>query len=760
MSLELLNHSMNQSNLSIQQSDLRMSIEENELAIAWRMHQAGRFADAARRYHALLTLQPDHADALHLFGLLHLENKYFSRAVELIGRAVTLRPERAAFHANLAEAYRALGDHQQAINSCQAALELQPNHPEAANNLALALHSLGRYAEAVDQFRAALEMRPEFALAQNNLGTSLRELGRSDEAIAAFRAAVALDPRLARAHSNLGQMLDDQGEPEEALTHCLEAVRLDPALPAAHNNLGNVYRTLERWTEAHTAYDQALRLSPELAQVHANRGLALQVEGKIADAFVCFQRATELAPDDAEMWRYLANAHAAELDAAAALPCWQRIVALQPTQAGGHSELGWALQDEGRMAEAAECYHRALELQPGHLDALMYSGDLHEELGELAQAEAYYRQAQSTHPWAPAPLGRLATLLRGKLPETDAQDLDARLQRLSARAPARGPLLFGRAYVLDARGDYAQAAACLAEANALALENNRKRGRAYDPAEHAALVDRIIAGFTPDFFRRLSGTGDDSRQPVFVFGMPRSGTTLVEQILASHSRVHGAGELQVARQVFQSVPDVMGLADDMAACLKVLDAAHVRELSQRHRERLDAVLQADLAAADAASAPDRIVDKMPDNYTYLGLLALMFPRATFIHVRRDLRDVALSCWMTNFRAIRWANDPEHLAGRCHQYRRLVAHWQAVLPAAMHEVSYERLVEDFEPEARRLVAACGLEWEPACLQFHQTKRPVRTASVTQVRQPLYRAALARWRNYETALADLFEKLPTE
>ncbi len=457
------------------------------------------------------------------------------------------------------------------------------------------------------------------------------------------------------------------------------------------------------------------------------------------------------------MWRYLANAHAADEDHAAALPCWERIVALQPAQATPHNELGWALQEEGRLAEAAACYRRALELQPGHLDALLNQGGLHEELGELAQAEACYRRARSAQPAAAAPLARLATMLRGRLPEADRQAIPARLQRPGARAPARGPLLFGLAQVLDVRGDYAGAAACLAEANALALEQNRKQGRHYEPAERAALVDRLIAGFTPELFRRLAGAGDETRLPVFVFGLPRSGTMLVEQVLASHSRVHGAGELRLARQVFESIPAVLVREDDMAACLNVLDAACVRELSQCHWEGLDALLRAVPPAADASGSPDRVVDKMPDNYLYLGLLALLFPRATFIHVRRDLRDVAVSCWMTNFRSIRWANDPEHLAGRFREYRRLAAHWQAVLPPAMHEVVYERLVDDFPTEARRLVAACGLEWEPACLRFHQTARPVRTASVTQVRQPLYRSAVARWKHYQGPLGELFARL---
>ncbi len=296
----------------------------------------------------------------------------------------------------------------------------------------------------------------------------------------------------------------------------------------------------------------------------------------------------------------LANAHDADEDHAAALSCWQRVVELNPTFATGHNHLGWALQQEGRFAEAAACYRRALELQPRYLDALLNQGGLHEELGDMAEAEACYRRAQALHPRAPGPLARLALLLRGKLPEADRDAIEAQLGRsergrasdrsLPPRSPARAPLLFGLAQVLDAQGEYAAAADCLEQANALALEQRRKQGKHYNPAEHAALVDRIIAGFTPQLFDRLAGAGDDTRQPVFVFGMPRSGTTLVEQVLASHSRVHGAGELGLARRSSCPIPELLGRPDEMLPCLEALDAAAVRQLSRRHRDGLEATL--------------------------------------------------------------------------------------------------------------------------------------------------------------------------
>jgi hypothetical protein len=308
-------------------------------------------------------------------------------------------------------------------------------------------------------------------------------------------------------------------------------------------------------------------------------------------------------------------------------------------------------------------------------------------------------------------------------------------------------LHFGLAQVLDARGEYAEAAEHLDRGNAMQLSEGRKHGREYDPKEYESYVSRMIAVCTPGFFERVRGFGLESQLPVFVVGLPRSGTTLIEQILASHSQVFAAGEIKLA---VDSMAALGGQGVDLIENLGRLDRQTAARLASRHLQRLRALHGGAL----------RIVDKMPDNYFFLGLLASLFPRAKLIHCRRDLRDVAVSCWMTHFKEIRWADDQRYLASRFHEYRRLMEHWRKVLPVPLLDVDYEETVADLEGVARKLVARCGLAWEPACLEFHLAKRPVRTASAVQVRQPVFRTSVERWKHYQQAMGSLFAQLESE
>ena len=325
----------------------------------------------------------------------------------------------------------------------------------------------------------------------------------------------------------------------------------------------------------------------------------------------------------------------------------------------------------------------------------MNLGGLQEELGDMTAAELAFRTALEKQSSFALPHARLATLLRSKLPEADLAALEERLKDEKLAETPRARLLFALAHALDGKGDFARAAECLRDSNALTLETNRTR-KDYTPADHERFVDGLVRVFDRELFARLSGAGSETKRPVFVFGLPRSGTTLVEQVLASHTQVHGAGELRLARRSFEAIPAILGRSGAARDNVAFLDRTAVIRLAESHLEKL--------AVIDGGSA--RVVDKMPDNYMYIGLLSIMFPRATFIHCRRDLRDIAVSCWMTDFRSIRWSNDQTNIATRFQQYHRVMNHWKEVLPVPILEVNYEDTVTTLEAvTARQMLEAC-------------------------------------------------------
>ncbi len=714
---------------------------------AARLHQQGHLHQAAQAYQAILDRNPGHADALHLLGVVALQLGDAWRAIDLIGQAITLVPSSAAYHANQGEAYRAIGQLDRAAQCCRTALSLKPNYPEAANNLGLLLLAKGDAAAAVNELRQAVGLAPDRVLSHNNLGNALRIMGDAGGAIEAFRKAVELDVNCAEAHGNLGQLLLEQNQRQEALVHCQEAVRLRPDLAELQNNLGNVLRELSRLAEAKDCYREAMRLNPDLAMTYNNMGQALQEEGDLRSALNWYRQALEREPNSPRIQANVASVFEEQESFDQAAKHYQVALRLDPHFAEAHNGLGFTLHQQGKFAEAMEEYRAVIQLRPTFAPGHCNLGSLLEELGDLKEAEAEFRMALGLDRELTAAHAQLATLLRGKLPEDDLAALRQAMARTPLAIGKRLALHFGLAHVLDGRGEYDAAAEHMQQGNALCQELWRKQGQNYDPQAHSDSVDRLITAFNPDFYRQTRGFGHDSERPVFIVGLPRSGTTLTEQILASHPLVFGAGELNAIKADFDAIPRLLKTSAPPIEALAGLHREAAQQLASWHLTRLSKL-------NDTAQ---RVVDKMPDNYLYLGLIATLFPQARIIHCRRDLRDVAVSCWMTHFRHIRWAADQEHIAARFIDYRRIMDHWRQVLPVSILEVDYEETVADLEGVARKLISWCGLAWDPACLAFHRTTRPIRTASVTQVRQPIYQRSVARWKHYETSLRPLFAAL---
>jgi tetratricopeptide (TPR) repeat protein len=687
-----------------------MATLSEALAVAIQHHRAGRLQAAEQIYQQVLAVEPNHADAWHLLGVIAHQRGKHGIAVEYIGRAIGLEGNVAEYNNTLGGVYCSLRRTAEAIACYRRALELKPDLAEGHYNLGNALKDQGELDEAVACYRRALELKPDFAEARNNLGNALKDQGKLDEAVACYRRTAELKPGDAEAHYNLGNLLHDQEKPDEAIACYRRALELKPDFAEGHYNLGNALKDQGKLDEAVACYRRALELKSDFAEAHNNLGAAFKVQGKLDEAIACCRRALVLKPD----------------------------------HAGAHGNLGNALKDQGKLDEAVACYRQAIALKPDDAEVHGNLGIALEEIGDLRGAEDCFRAALRHNSRFALAHYQLAELLGGKLPQQDLAAQRRLLEETGLTGAQRLLLHFGLARVLDGRGEYAEAAEHLDRGNALQLSEWRKRCQEYDPDEHESFVTRMVEASTPGFFQRVRGFGLESELPVFVVGLPRSGTTLIEQILASHSQVFGAGEILLVRDTMAAIG---GQGADFIGGLRQLDRQTASRLASRHLEELRGLDRGAL----------RIVDKTPDNYLYLGLLASLFPRAKLIHCRRDLRDVAVSCWMTHFEEIRWANDQPHIVSQFCEYQRVMEHWRKVLPVPLMEVDYEEAVADPEGVARKLVAWCGLAWEPACLKFQQAKRAVRTASAVQVRQPVFRTSVGRWKHYEHALASLLARV---
>jgi len=655
---------------------------------------AGRYAEAETAARGLIDRFPALGFAWKVLGISQLV--LGKDAVDSLKGAAALLPHDADVFANLGNALHNAGRLDEAIASCRQALRIDPKSVEAFNNLGNALMNSGRAPEAVDCYLQAIRLRPAYAPAFCNLGNAQRSLGQLDESVQSCRHALTLDPRLIDAHGNLGNALRDLGRLEEAVASYREALRLAPRHAGVLNNVGAVLRDLGRLEEAATSHWQALQANPNYADAYAKLGQVLTDLGRPQDAVECFRRA----------------------------------LALNPRDAAAHAAFAVCLRLLGRLADAESACRRALELQPALATAHALAADLAGDQGDFARAESSYRRALELN-------ADLPEAWLGLRPyQEDAQGWAATARRLLARRqPLR--LAIDLHYALgehsDREGRYDLAFGHYREANEL----TKTFGLRYDREAASRQVDRILETYDEAWFSASHEGANDSRRPVFIVGMPRSGTTLAEQILASHPDVHGAGECPYWVSAAASLDAAVQNQSLTAEMRAKVAADYLQLIGQR--------------AGDAR----HVVDKMPRNAFVIGLIHAILPNARFIHMQRDPIDTCLSIYAHNFaNGHPYAADLDDLVHEYREYSRLMAHWRRVLPAGrLLELPYESLVTDQEAWSRRMIEFLGLTWDPACLAFHETARPILTHSKWQVRRPITAASVGRWRHYAAHLAPL-------
>jgi tetratricopeptide (TPR) repeat protein len=681
------------------------------LVAAEQRRQVGKLAEAEMFARRALELDPHRAEAYHLLGIVAHQSGNLVHAIEHVRRATALAPTIANYHTNLGEMLRQARQTDEAIVEGERGLAIDPNSANALNNLGIAYYEKDDFGQALTHYDRALALKPDFVEAHSNRGNALRALKRLDEAIPAYRRAIELWPSFADAWNNLGTTLRDLKKTSEAEAAYRRALILKPDDPEILDSLALALRELHREDEAETTLQRSLAIEPRNGKALVHLATILIDKRKADEAAGFVQRALALNPDDPDALNTMGRVIFEQGDLDAALTCHQRALERKPDLADALNNMGNVLKELGRLDGANEAYRKSLAIDPKLIATYFNFADSHKFVAGDPLLVA------------------MEEIDRGGVPLSD----DDRMQLDFALAKAYADIK-----------DHRQSFERLLRANAAKHAQIR-----YDEADVSSLFDQIESVFTPALIAQKAAVGDPSRLPIFVIGMPRSGTTLVEQIIASHPEVHGGGELVAFNRVASDQRGPEGNVVSYPEFVPALDRKMLRRIAEGYLDSLRRL----------APQAGHITDKMPSNYYYAGLIHLALPNAPIIHTIRDPVDTCLSCFSKLFAAEQ--NHTYDLAelGRYHRrYRQLMEHWRRVLPAGrILDVRYEDVVADLEGQARRIIAHCGLPWNDACLSFHMTERPVRTASASQVRQPIYQTAVGRWRAYEEFLGPLLEAL---
>lgn len=632
---------------------------------------------------------------------------------------------------------------------CRRVLAVEPDNPDALHSLGLIAYQSARYEEAAGLIRRAIARRPAPTYWYNlgHVHLALNDAARAEEA---FRQTVASAPRHAEALFQLGNLASRSENPTAARDCYRRAIEAKPGFVEAHVNLGLLLDRTGDTEGAVSALEQALHLRPDDPEILNSLG-AVRRSVSHAGAIADFQSALSLNPEHPQATVNLAKSLAAGGRHTEAVELLDSALHRPPENADARMVLASSLAELNRFEEAIQHYRLAAAAKPRSVRPLVGLRNLYLRLGRFEEAYLSCIEIRELDPRNAAALVGILRYPDARVPKEEAKRIARLADDASLPVSDRRLLHFALSSYWELAGECDVAFMHMERGHRLRRIDLERQYRPYDPVEHVARIDRIIGTFNEDYFRRVAGFGVASELPVFVVGMPRSGTTLCEQILASHSKVYGAGELPYTRAAERKLSEscgVPGAAGDDLGYVAQLTSGLVSSIAERQLARLRKLAPTAL----------RIVDKMPENLNRLGLIATLFPKAKIVHCRRDPMDTGLSCFSKDFASFPlWISDLRSIGQVHRQYDRLMEHWRRVLPIELFEFQYEEVVHNLESCARSLIRYCGIEWEDACLEFYRTQRQVKTASLEQIRRPIYDTSIGRWRKFERHLVPLREAL---
>ena len=720
------------------QNSQQLTIQK-AISRARKATKQGKIAVAVELYTAVLQQQPNHRIAKKSLNKLQKELPHDRSA-----QAQTIKPSQVQIDA-LVNLYQT-GQMVKAELACGKVLKSYPQSLAVINILGAALRGQGKLQKAVNSYNKAIQLKPDYAEGYYNCGNVLSLQGKLDEALQSYDKAIELKPDYAGAHYNRGNALGQLGQLDEALKSYDKAIQLKPDYAEVHSNHGTTLQQLGQLDEALKSYGKAIQLKPDYAEAYYNRGNVLRLQGKLDEALQSYDKAIQLKPDYAEAYTNRGNVLEQIGLPGEAIGSYDKAIQLKPDFVEAYSNRGNALKQLGQMDAALEDYNKAIRLKPDFVEAHSNRGNALGELGQLDEAQKSYKKAIQLKPDYADAHRSLTTLRKYNREDSHIKVMKNLLMDSALRELDRMYLYFALAKVYEDLGQYDDSFSCLEKANAFRYQELN-----YHIDSEKRVFVRIKEIFNAESLAPNAIRDSDTHiQPLFIIGMPRSGTSLVEQILASHSKVHGAGELEaMARLAF---PIISGQSNEDSNEEAILSRRKIESLHNGYLETLTSL-----------NVPETIfTDKMPSNFRFVGLILSALPKSKIIHVNRD---PIATCW-SNYKHFfstkgnGYAYDMGNLAEFYNLYRDLMSFWHEQFPKSIYELHYENLTENQEEQSRKLLEFCELDWEEQCLNFYKTKRAVRTASSVQVRQKMYKGSSEAWRKYESHLQPLINGLKVQ
>jgi tetratricopeptide (TPR) repeat protein len=652
--------------------------------------------------------------------------------------------------------YKQIGQLDEAIKRFEKALAINPNYAEAHNNLGVTLQKLGQLDSAVESYKKAITSNPEYTEAHNNLGLILQDLGLMDEAVISYEKAITSNPEYTEAHNNLGNLFKELKQLDVAVKSYEKVIAIKPDYPEAHYNLGNTLRELGQLETAIKSYEKVIAIKPDYADVHFNLGDTLRKLGQLDEAVKCYEKAISIEANFADAYNNLGISLRILGQLDEAVKCYEKAISIEANFVEAHQNLAIVLVQLGQEDKAIKCYEKALAIKPDYYKAHNSLGLAYRRLGRTNDSINQFEKALVINPDSSAAYYNLSYLKKYTANDPQITKMKSLLSDSKLSQSDRINLCFALAKINENLDNQDELFKYLHEANRL---NKLEYNYSFDKHQKfIAIIKEIFNKNSPNIEQSLSFE-PSTFKPIFIVGMPRSGSTLVEQIMSSHHAVHGAGEFQDLRKIIGAlVSDNLTQGSDIVSTWigdKKINFSNTYNVPEKV---FLSIREQYLDKLSNFNVPESVItDKTLLNFRFIGFILTAFPEAKIIHMKRDARAICWSIYNIYLPDIDFGNNFEDLAGFYGLYTDLMDFWHQLFPGKIYDMCYEDLTINQEEETRKLLQYCELDWDENCLSFHQNKRTAETASAEQVRQKIYQGSSDAWKKHEAYLKPLINSL---